>query len=68
MAGGDWTGAVAGSSANRAMSSSYWGLPHLWQKRASSERSAPQVQRGGTLLFYEVCQHVAFFLPFKMNY
>ena len=41
------------------MSSSYCGLPHLWQKRASSGRTAPQVQRcGSTSLVYGACHTV----------
>jgi hypothetical protein len=47
--GGAGTGA---SAARRARSSSYWGFPHLWQKRASSGRAAPQVQRCSTSLVY----------------
>jgi hypothetical protein len=42
----------AGTSASRVISSSCWGFPHLWQKRASSGRTAPQVQRCSTPLVY----------------
>src|SRR5437868_58938 len=52
VAGVTGAAATGASPVKRAMSSSYWGFPHLWQKRASSGRAAPQVQRCSTSLVY----------------
>jgi hypothetical protein len=47
------SGGGAGCSASKG--SSRCGLPHLWQKRASSGSVAPQVQRRGTI---SVCHDI----------
>src|SRR5215472_7087634 len=44
---GSGGGAVTASS--RSKGSSRWGLPHLWQNRASSGNFAPHVQYSGTI-------------------